>query len=176
MLECKGGVVMYAFTYYQVRDVMTSGPITVDKQVTISDVEAIFEKHDFNGIPVVDESNQLIGMITKLDLLKAFAFTKTVKTPHYDTIMVQPISQVMSLKPYIFFPESPLTRVLQKMIKTGHKSFPVVEDECVVGIIAREDILCALRQGAQGQLPARLVSSDMEDAIEAKTSMKAAER
>ena len=35
---------MYEFTHYQVKDVMTSEAITVDKQVTMSDVEAIFRK------------------------------------------------------------------------------------------------------------------------------------
>jgi len=43
------------------------------------------------------------------------------------------------------------------MIETGHKSFPVVEDDRVTGIVAREDIIRALRQAAQGQGTAREV-------------------
>jgi len=146
---------MYVFIYYQVRDVMTSDPIAVDKHVTLSDVEAILEEHDFNGLPVVDESHRLIGMITKLDLLKAFAFTEKSKIPHYDAIMDQKISKVMTKDPRVVYPETPLTRVLQHMIQTGHKSFPVVGNDCVMGIVAREDIIRALRQAAQGEGPAR---------------------
>ena len=146
---------MYVFIYYQVRDVMTSDPIAVDKHVTLSDVEAIFEEHDFNGLPVVDESHRLIGMITKLDLLKAFAFTEKSKIPHYDAIMDQKISKVMTKDPRVVYPETPLTRVVQYMIETGYKSFPVIDDDRVVGIVAREDIIKALRQAAQGEGPAR---------------------
>jgi CBS domain-containing protein len=146
---------MYDFIYYQVKDVMTSRPVAVKKDVTLSYVEGIFEEHDFNGLPVVDESRKLIGMMTKLDLLKSFAFTENNKIPHYDAIMGESISQVMTKEPQVVFPKTPLTRVLQHMIETGHKSFPVVENDHLVGVVAREDIIQALRQAAQGQGPDR---------------------
>ena len=153
---------MYEFMYYQVRDVMISDPITVDKHVTLSDVEAIFEEHDFNGLPVVDENRRLIGMITKLDLLKTFAFTEKSKIPLYNAIMDQKISKVMTEDPRVVYPETPLTRVLQHMIDTGHKSFTVVENDCVVGVVAREDIIRALRKAGQSEMPARLIRPDLE--------------
>jgi len=134
---------------------MTSDPIAVDKHVTLSDVEAIFEEHDFNGLPVIDKNRKLIGMVTKLDLLKAFTFTEKSKIPPYDAIMAQKISNVMPKEPHVVYPETPLTRVLQHMIETGHKSYPVVENDYVIGIVAREDIMRALRQAAQGERPAR---------------------
>ena len=146
---------MYDFIYYQVRDVMTSRPVTVTKDVTLSYVETVLEEHDFNGLPVVDESHKIIGMMTKLDLLKSFAFTEKSKIPHYDVIMGASISQVMTKEPHVVSPETPLTRVLHHMIETGHKSFPVVENDRLVGIVAREDIIRALRQAAQGQGPDR---------------------
>ncbi len=153
---------MYEFVYYKVRDVMTSDPITVGQHVTLAEAEKIFEEHDFNGLPVVDEGNRLIGMVTKLDLMKAFAFIKRIKVPHYDTIMSQPISQMMETKPQVFTPETPLTRVLHEMIETGHKSFPVVDDDRVVGIVAREDVLKALRKASTGQLPDRPLLSESQ--------------
>jgi CBS domain-containing protein len=148
---------MYEFIYYQVKDVMTPRPSMVNKDVTLSEAEDIFEKHDFNGLPVVNESHRLIGMITKLDLLKAFAFTEKSKIPHYNAIMDRKISKVMTKNPRVVYPETPLTRVLQDMIDTGHKSFTVVENDVVVGVVAREDIIRALRQAAQGERPDREV-------------------
>ena len=68
----------------------------------------------------------------------------------------------MVKKPYVFDPETPLTRALQKMIETGHKNFPVVENDRVLRIIAREDVLRALRRSALGQFPTRLRQSDIE--------------
>jgi len=158
---------MYEFIHYQVKDVMTSEPLTVGEHTPLEVVDAIFEEHDFNGIPIVDANDRLMGMITKLDLLRAFAFTKRIVTSHYDTIMVQAASQFMTRKMHIFDPESPLPKVLYKMIETGHKSFPVVENERVVGIIAREDILRALRKAATGRLPTRLFSPGRDGFLEA---------
>lgn len=146
---------MYDFIYYQVQDVMTSEPVTVNKNVTLSEVEAIFEEHYFNGLPVVDDRHQLMGMITKLDLLKAFTFTEKSKIPLYEVIMDQKISNVMTKEPHVVYPETPLTRVLQHMTETGQKSLIVVEADRVVGIVAREDIIRALRKAAQGLRPKR---------------------
>jgi CBS domain-containing protein len=137
---------MYDFIYYQVKDVMTSKPMTVNENAKLSDVETVFEEHDFNGLPVVDGGHQLLGMMTKLDLLKAFAFTEKTKVPHYNAVMAQKISNFMTKEPHVVYPDTALTRVLQHMIETGHKSFPVVDDDHVVGIVAREDIIRALRQ------------------------------
>ena len=144
---------MYEFIYYRVKDVMTPDPVTVKQDAELSDVEAIFEEHDFNGLPVVDENHRLIAMITKLDLLKAFTFTEKSKIPPYEAIMAQKVTNVMTNEPHVVYPETSLTRVLQHMIETGHKSYPVVENDVVLGILAREDIMRALRQAAQGERP-----------------------
>jgi len=98
---------MYGFIYYRVKDVMTPKPFMVNKDVTLSEAEDIFEKHDFNGIPVVDKRDQLIGMMTKLDFLKAFAFTERSKMPHYDAIMGQTISNMLTRDPRVVSPEPP---------------------------------------------------------------------
>ena len=119
---------MYEFVYYQARDVMTQQPITVDPYVTLSDVEALFEKYDFNGLPVTDETHRLIGMITKLDLLKAIGFTKRISDLHHDTITRQQVSQMITQEVQVFDPDASLISVLYKMIETGNKSFPVVEN------------------------------------------------
>ena len=144
---------MYEFIYYRVKDVMTPDPVTVKQDAELSDVEAIFEEHDFNGLPVVDENHRLIAMITKLDLLKACTFTEKSKIPPYEAIMAQKVTNVMTNEPHVVYPETSLTRVLQHMIETGHKSYAVVENDVVIGILAREDIMRALRQAAQGERP-----------------------
>ena len=65
---------MYEFIYYQVRDVMTSDPIAVDQHLTLGEVEPLFEAHDSDCLPVVDETDRLLGLITELDFFNAFIF------------------------------------------------------------------------------------------------------
>ncbi|MDY6879327.1 MAG: CBS domain-containing protein [Desulfatiglans sp.] len=147
---------MYEFIHYQAGDVMTLNPVTVRKEMTLAAVEDLFEQHDFNGIPVVDEENKMIGIMTKLNLLKAFAFTERDKVPDYKSIMNQNISSFMSRDVILFSPQTPVSRVLQKMIETKHKSFPVVKGDHLIGIIAREDVLKAVRMAASGKVPDRM--------------------
>jgi CBS-domain-containing membrane protein len=47
---------------------------TVTRQVTMRELEALFEQHDFNAFPVV-EKGKILGIVTKFDFLRAFAFT-----------------------------------------------------------------------------------------------------
>lgn len=137
---------MYEFLKYEVRDAMTADPIAIGPQTSLKDVEELFESHDFNGVPVVDEQRHLLGILTKFDLLKAFSLGAQAMVPHYDTIMEQPAEAVMTRNPVSVEPLLPLSRLLQKLVEMRTKSLPVVEDGRLVGIIAREDVLKALRR------------------------------
>ena len=144
---------MYEFLYYRVRDAMTPNPVTISPSTPLSEVEALFERQQFNALPVVDDTMHLLAIVTKLDILKAFSFTPASIVPHYHEIMQRPINEVMTSNPIVVDPEWPLTRVLERLIQTRNKSFPVVHDGHVVGIIAREDVMRALRRADAGQRP-----------------------
>ena len=92
-------------------------------------------------------------MLTKLDFLKAFLFTPDSVTPRYEEIIRHSADTVMTRDPLTVDPETPLTRVLQDMVTTRHKSFPVVVAQRLVGVVAREDVGRALRRAAAGQRP-----------------------
>ncbi|MFO1372641.1 MAG: CBS domain-containing protein [Candidatus Competibacteraceae bacterium] len=136
----------YEFLQYHVHDVMTPNPIFIRPTARLREVEELFETHDFNGLPVVDEQHRLLGILTKFDLLKAFRFDSHALVPHYDDIMEQPAETVMTHDPASVNPQMPLSRLLQKLLDMGTKSLPVVEDGRLVGMIAREDVLKALRR------------------------------
>lgn len=137
---------MYQFLNDTVRDYMTPSPHTVTPQTSLRDLEALFGEHDFNGVPVVDSDQRLIGVVTKLDLLKAFTLRTDAMIPPYDEIMQQSVEAVMHREPVSVQPDLPLTRVLQRAVEMRTKSFPVVDEEQrVVGVIAREDLIRALR-------------------------------
>ncbi|MFP4648588.1 MAG: HPP family protein [Halorhodospira sp.] len=137
---------MYDFLSYCVRDYMTPSPFTVGQDAPLHELQALFDQHDFNGVPVIDGAGRLIGLATKLDLLKAFTFTPDTMVPHYAAIMERPVHELMTREPITVTPDLPLTRVLQRMVDMRTKGFPVVdESHRVAGVIAREDLLRALR-------------------------------
>jgi CBS domain-containing protein len=145
---------MYEFLQYQVRDAMTVDPIAVSPHAKLREVEALFEAHDFNGVPVIDAERRLLGILTKFDLLKAFSLGAQAIAPHYDDIMEQLVETMMTRDPVSVSPQWPLSRLLQKLVEMRTKSLPVVEEGRLVGIIAREDVLKALRRATvQHEVP-----------------------
>ncbi|MDG4555242.1 MAG: CBS domain-containing protein [Candidatus Competibacter sp.] len=142
---------MYEFLQYQVRDAMTVDPIAISLKAKLREAEELFEIHDFNGVPVVDNQRHLLGMLTKFDLLNAFRFDAHTLVPHYEDIMEQLVETVMTRDPITVTPQLPLSRLLQKLVETRSKSLPVVEEgHRLVGIISRQDVLKALRRTTVG--------------------------
>ena len=136
---------MYEFLTFRVEEAM-SQPVTISSQTTLAEVEERLEKRGFNALPVVDDEGHLLGLVTSLDLLKAFAFGEDTILPPYHDIMSKPVECVMSRDVQTVRPRTPLTRVLQKIVDTGFKSFPVVDSAgLVVGVVAREDLMRSLR-------------------------------
>lgn len=137
---------MYAFVQYVAADVMSHKPVTVRPDASLADVQALFEQHGFNGMPVVDDQGQLAGFVTKMDVLRAFTLKPEYIVPPYSEIMREPVGRVMTRAPVTVPPDYPLTRVLQRLVELGVKSLPVVEEGRLVGVVAREDVLEALRR------------------------------
>jgi CBS domain-containing protein len=136
-LDCTAG-------QYMARDVRT-----VTRQVALGELEALFEKYDFNAFPVL-ENGRVLGLVTKFDFLKAFAFTTAQVVPHYDELMGRTVGEVMTAAVVHVEPAAPLTRVLQLMVSLKARSLPVLDpDRGLVGMISREDIMRALRDSTQ---------------------------
>jgi CBS domain-containing protein len=71
---------MYRFLEYTAGQYMTRAVITVSRQSTLRELEALLEKHDFNSFPVL-EDGKVLGIVTKFDFLRAFAFTTGQMSP-----------------------------------------------------------------------------------------------
>jgi CBS domain-containing protein len=162
---------MRYFMYYQVKDIMSPDPVTLGSEATLADAEAIFEEHNFDGIPIVDKDQRLMGVVTQRDLLKSVY--KLRKTKWLPAIARESCSEVMNKKTETVCPETPLLTALEKMVEIGCKSMPVTEHNHVKGIVAQKDILTALRKSDLGIIPARLISPELEGLLE-PTSLKKA--
>jgi CBS domain-containing protein len=140
---------MYRFLECTVDRYMTRAVTTVTRGVTMRELEALFEEHDFNSFPVV-EDGKMLGIVTKFDFLRAFAFTTGQMVPRYDELMGRQVEGMMTEAVVHVEPTAPLTRVLQLMVNLKTRSFPVMGPERrLEGIIAREDVMRALREATE---------------------------
>ena len=141
---------MYEFLDWTVQDVMNR-PVTINPDATLAEAESLFEQHGFNALPVVDSAERLVGIVTSLDLLRAFDFADDEILPSYAEVMKQSVSRILIRDVLTVCPATPLSRVLQKIVDTRNKSFPVVDGDRVVGIVARQDVMLGLRRGIEGR-------------------------
>jgi CBS-domain-containing membrane protein len=123
---------------------MTRTVMTVTRELTVRDLGALFERDDFNTYPV-EEDAQVVGIVTKFDLLKCFAFTPSQMVPRYSELMNRTVADVMISEFIYVRSDTKLTRVLQLMVEHRLRSIPVIDtDHRLAGIIAREDVVRAL--------------------------------
>jgi CBS domain-containing protein len=141
---------VYRFLQQTVTEYMTRAVTTVSREVTVRDLNQMFERDDFNTYPV-EADGQVVGLVTKFDLLKCFAFTPSQMVPRYDDLMNRTVADIMT-SAYIYVgADTKLTRVLQLMVEHRIRSIPAIDnDNRLVGIIAREDVIKALAVSAQG--------------------------
>jgi CBS domain-containing protein len=137
---------MYEFLGCRVGDYMVKPATTISAASTIAEALGLFERLDFNMLPVVDRG-RLVGVVSKFDILKIFAFTPKSVVPSYDELVSHPVSEVLTRNYISVDAETPLTRVLQQMVEQRIASVPVIDKQgSLIGVISRTDILHALKR------------------------------
>jgi CBS domain-containing protein len=139
---------VYQFLEETVAGHMTRAVMTVTRELSVRELGGMFERDDFNTYPV-EEDGQVIGIVTKFDFLKCFAFTPNQMVPRYSELMSRTVANVMISEFIYVRPDTRLTRVLQLMVEHRIRSIPVIDGgQRLAGIIAREDVLRALASSA----------------------------
>ena len=107
---------------------MIKDPITLDSQSTVGDAQMIVKKNKIGGIPIIDASNNLMGIVTNRDL--RFQKDQSMKL---DDIMTK---KLITAKLGISLDDA------EKILKTYKvEKLPIVEKGKLVGLITYKDIL-----------------------------------
>jgi len=132
---------------------MTRAVRTVTRDTTMREFKELVDDGDFNTFPV-QEGNDVVGLVTKFDFLKCFAFNPGRMVPGYDELLSRTAADVMTPEFIYVDPATKLTRVLQLMVDHRIRSIPVLDaTQRLVGIIAREDVMRALQDCTDGKAP-----------------------
>jgi CBS domain-containing protein len=144
---------MYEFLQETVGDNMTRSVRSVTPETTVAELYRLFAADDFDAYPVVRDDT-LVGIVSKLDALKPFAFTEDQLVPHYNDGMSTIVDNVMTTRVVAVDVETHLQRVLELMIRHRVKSLPVTDQwQNLLGIIAREDIMRAMARAVLLEYP-----------------------
>ncbi|MDO5537316.1 MAG: CBS domain-containing protein, partial [Desulfovibrionaceae bacterium] len=62
----------YLLSEVKAKDIMTGNPVTVHPEDSIAQVASLMLEKKIGGLPVVDETGHLVGVITDQDIFKVF--------------------------------------------------------------------------------------------------------
>jgi CBS domain-containing protein len=122
----------------RVRDYMTEAPSTVLPGTEIMRAVGLLVERDLSGFPVVNESGELLGMLTERDIIRV-----GVQAGYFDEI-VGTVGDYMTRDLETVQPDDNLVDVAERFVASPHRRFPVVEDGLLVGLLCRRDVLRAL--------------------------------
>jgi CBS domain-containing protein len=139
----------------RVRDAMTPSPSRVTAGTPLSEVVRLILRGQFNAVPVVDDAERPVGIVTQGDLIhKGGMPVRKGLLAEFDEGQVREIVSAMDKnriadimsKPVVTIPvDAPLDRAVGMMIQRHVKRIPVVDQSgTLVGILARFDIFKAI--------------------------------
>ena len=123
------------------RDLMSSPVRTIPPETSIAEAHRILLRYNHSGLSVVDSSGKLVGIISRRDIDIALhhgfshAPVKGYMTPQLKTIS----------------PETTLPEIEELMVTYDIGRLPVLENNSLVGIVTRTDVLRELHQQQRPQ-------------------------
>lgn len=131
-----------AFDKITVKEIMSKDLIVVSPTERLVHARRLMIEAHVGRLPVV-EDDELVGMITSKDLMRAFIdFRKNVPEKHQKSQIKEVlVEDIMSSNPQYVSKEMSISEVSNIMIETGYNGLPVVDGGKVIGIITQTDIL-----------------------------------
>ena len=150
----------------RVEDFMTRRVATVTPETSILAAAKLMLENHISGLPVVDASARVVGIVSESDLLRDDG--KGVDGSPWLQMMVGPdglagepaqlgarkVDEVMTRGPVTIAPSASIAQACRLMEQHGIKRLPVVENDKLVGMIARADLVRAVAMSAEKASPA----------------------
>lgn len=127
-----------------VKDYMSRTIVTFKPDQSVLDAVHTLVEHRIAGAPVVDDTGNLVGMLSELDCLKV------VLQAGYHGDYGGPVSNFMTADIQTVNAEMSIIDLAQKFLDTRLRRFPVTDRNRLVGQISRRDVLRALQALAKG--------------------------
>ena len=116
--------------------VMKRDVITIPSDASLEEAIHTMLRHGISGAPVVDEEQNLVGIISELQLLEVI-YSPQLKTARVNKFMTPDVLTVTE--------DTPVSDIATIFALHRVRRVPVLRDGCIVGLISRRDLLrCTL--------------------------------
>ena len=134
--------------------IMTSDVVSVTPDTSFKEIARLLDTHDISGVPVVDDDDKVVGVVSATDLMMRQAQPGLAQQPprrlwrqcarhtHSVKAAARTAAELMSVPPITVRAQEPVTRAARIMAGQRVERLPVLDEEDrLVGMITRRDIL-----------------------------------
>jgi len=145
----------------KVKDMMTKKVITLDPDDGLDKATQLFEDHNYDGFPVVNKDNVLIGIVTAYDMVSQSYAThlpslinilenvymekasKEALAEHFDRVRSVKVRDMMNEDPLVVGPEIRVEELAKEFIQHHRVNpIPVIDiNKKLIGVVSRFDII-----------------------------------
>lgn len=121
-------------------DIMSQDIIVAKENTSAESISMRLLAGEFNGVPVVDDSRAIVGIVTAIDILKAIRKSGN-NNRKVDSLVAK---DIMTPNPLVVKKDTPIEEVIDIMVQKEIMMVPVVEEDSnkrLIGVISRLDIL-----------------------------------
>ncbi|MGB5809877.1 MAG: CBS domain-containing protein [Polyangiales bacterium] len=119
----------------RVRDFMVPKPVVFTEDSDLLESARVLVARKISGAPVVDAKGTLVGVLTERDLLQAAMVAR------YHDEGGGRVAEHMSRDVQVVSVDDTLFEVAERFVGGKYRRFPVIEDNRVVGLVTRRDVL-----------------------------------
>jgi CBS domain-containing protein len=126
------------------QDVMTRPVVTVTPETTVKYAASLLASYGYTALPVVDDDDRLIGIVTEADLVRD-RFPRDARSRRADDEDPVPpgsdVADVMTIPAIGMSARTDVTELVTAMRDGKIRSMPIVDGSRLVGIVTRRDLV-----------------------------------
>ncbi|MFC4388198.1 CBS and ACT domain-containing protein [Gracilibacillus marinus] len=146
-----------------VRDVMKQPVITMKKEDTIQNAIHLLKKHHIRHIPIINEEDNVIGIVSDRDIRDVSPSTLEQSTQA--NIFSEPISKIMTSPVITIHPNESFDEVASIFYDKEFACVPVVANQKLVGMVTEKDMLYTFIQFTGTSQPSTQIVVKVPDQV-----------
>ena len=145
--------------------VMTMNPVSVHPDMTINEVRSLMEKDKIGHLPVLNKNNELVGLMTRKDLIKAGPSAATSLDMYEISYLLSKITvkDVMEKKVIKTVEDEVVEEAARIMVDNDIGCLPVMREKLLVGIITDTDLFHVFLNAFGARQPGLRITLTMQD-------------